>query len=259
MNLQEYEQIVPHTNAHDLIWLTPNSQCAWRVESLLTKEPDTIAWLAQMTPADVLYDVGANMGQYAMLAAKKGIRVLAFEPESQNFALLCRNIAINQLGHRIMPWPIALSDKPGLGSFFVTQLVAGNSCNAFGESLNFHLQPKEFAFTQGCGGATLDFFATSNLPTCASPTHIKIDVDGFEHKVLAGATYALETVKSVLVETNTALPEHREIAATMATFGLYPDLETAEKARRKEGPFEGIGNVIYYRDTTSFLSSQLAK
>lgn len=243
MDLSQYEQIQPHIFAHDILWLTPNQHCAWRVESLMTKEPDTIAWINSMAPGDVLYDVGANIGQYSLLAAKRGVRVHAFEPESQNFALLCRNIAINKLTDLITPWPIALSDRDGLDIFYVTSLLVGGSCNSFGEQVDYHLQEKKFAFAQGCYGVQLDKMCAHH----EYPTHIKLDVDGFEHKVLAGAKFTLPNVKSVLVETNTRLAEHVAIEEMMAKFGLLPDKATAEVARRKEGPFEGIGNVIYYR------------
>lgn len=243
MQLTEYEQMQPHVLVDGLVFLTPNTHCAWRVDTLYTKEPDTIAWITTMGEGDVLYDVGANMGQYSMLAAKRGVRVHAFEPDSQNFALLCRNIAVNKLGHLITPWPIALSDTEGLDIFYVTQLMAGGSCNTFGEQVDFHLKPKEFSFAQGCYGTKLDKIGQHH----EYPTHIKIDVDGLEHKVLAGAQFTLPTVKSVLVETNTKLAEHTSIEAAMRQYGLHPDHETAEVARRKEGPFEGIGNVIYYR------------
>lgn len=243
MNLNEYEQIVPHVTAHGLTWLTPNSHCAWRVESLMTKEPDTIAWINAMKPGDWLYDVGANMGQYSLLAALRGIEVHAFEPESQNFALLVRNIAINKLGDKITPWPIALTDIAIPSTFYVTQLIPGGSCNTFGESVNFHLEEKKFPTSQGCYGMRLDDFCMHGTP----PTHIKIDVDGFEHRVLSGARETLANVTSVLVETNTHLQAHRDIELEMKKFGLFPDRETAEIARRKEGAFEGIGNVIYYR------------
>lgn len=244
MKLSDYEQMFPHTEAYGLIWSTPNQACAWRVDTLMTKEPDTVAWIETMGDNDVLYDVGANMGQYSMLAAKRGVKVHAFEPESQNFALLCRNVAVNKLVKLITPWPLALSDVPGPNRFFVTQLAAGNSCNAFGESIDFKGEVKNFPFTQGSFGMRLDTFAME----FGWPTHIKIDVDGFEHKVLNGAKCALAVVKSVLVETNTNLKEHQDIAAFMAEFGLKPDLETAEKARRTEGAFKGVGNVIYYRN-----------
>lgn len=248
MDLREYEQLQPHVAAEGVVWLTPNQHCAWRIDTLLSKEPDTIAWINGMGPGDVLYDVGANMGQYSLLAARRGVRVHAFEPESQNFALLCRNIAVNKLGELVTPWAIALSDHSGFEPFHVQQLLAGNSCNSFGESVNYHLQPKEYGFKQGCYGCRMDYFAGSS-GVGERPTYIKIDVDGLEHKVLVGADKeCLKYAKSVLVETNTHLDEHRQIGKLMAKYGLFPDLAAAEQARRKEGPFAGIGNVIYYRE-----------
>lgn len=244
MNLQDYQQIQPHIKAHGLTWLTPNEHCAWRVESLMEKEPDTIAWIEKMGPDDVLFDVGANIGQYSMLAARRGVFVQAFEPEGQNFALLCRNTALNDLNKNLRCWPIALSDKPGLHTFYVQTLIAGNSCNSLGEKVDYHLRPKEnWGFEQGCGAMTLDFFSAEFGP----PTHIKIDVDGFEHKVLLGGLQTMREVKSVLVETNRGLMEHQIFDNFMLEYGLEPDLEAAEAAVRKEGAFKGIGNVIYYR------------
>lgn len=247
MNIAEFEQIQPHINAHGLVWLTPNQHCAWRVESLMTKEPDTVAWINTMGPGDVLYDVGANIGQYSMLAAKRGVRVHAFEPESQNFALLCRNIALNKLGDLITPWPIALTNANGCDTFHVTMLTAGGSCNTFGESVDFNLKPKKFAFEQGCYGMTMRQFVYELGND--NPTHVKIDVDGLEHLVIRGALDILVTreTQSWLIETNTHLPEHLELRSCMESCGYVLDEPTAEIARRKEGPFEGVGNCIYYK------------
>jgi FkbM family methyltransferase len=250
MNIKEYEQIQPNivyslqtAPPTTLTFLTPNAHCAWRVETLDTKEPDTIAWLSRMQPGETLFDVGANMGQYALIAAKKGLTVHAFEPESQNFALLCRNIAINNLGELVTPWPLALTNAPSLDVFHVTSLMTGGSCNSYGDAVNYHLQPKQFAFKQGSMGVTLDDFTDR----FGMPTHIKIDVDGFEHRVIEGAGAALTHVTSVLIEINTALPEHMRLYDVMHDYGLEPDVATADIARRREGPFAGIGNVIFYR------------
>jgi FkbM family methyltransferase len=243
LDLAEYEQYQPHLIHDGLTFLTPNQHCAWRVTSLETKEPDTMAWLRNMKAGEILFDVGSNMCQYGMIAAKHGVFVHAFEPESQNFALMCRNIAINNLGHLITPWPLALMDEAGIDIFHSQMMSAGGSCNSYGTEVNFHLQPKHYQFKQGSMATTMDDFSDKyNLPT-----HIKLDVDGFEHKVLAGAGACLTTCKSVLVEINTHLPEHMRIYEIMEDHGLYPDVETAEIARRKEGAFEGIGNVIFYR------------
>ena len=244
MNLEEYQAIQPNIVVNGITFLTPNTHCAWRVETLETKEPDTMAWLRKMQPGEVLFDVGANMGQYSLIAASLGLHVHAFEPESQNFALLCRNVAMNSgLVGTITPWPLALSDEPSIALFHVQSMQTGGSCSSYGEQVNFHLQPKQYAFHQGAIAYIMDDFSDRY----GLPDHIKIDVDGLEHKVIAGAGACLTMCKSALVEINTALPEHMAIYGIMEDHGLFPDVATAEVARRKEGTFVGIGNVIFYR------------
>lgn len=243
MELSEYERITPHMNHEEICFLTPNMQCAWRVETLLTKEPDTIAWLASMKPGETLYDVGANMGQYSLIAWKHGLIVHAFEPEAQNFALLCRNVAVNKASDRVTPWPMALSDKSGFDTLHLSNMGAGGSCHAYGESLNYHGQPKVFPYQQGSCAVTMDEFARKYGP----PDHVKIDVDGFEHLVLDGATVCLNRAKSVLVELNRNYPEHLQVIKKMTLIGFTYDQSVADSALRKEGPFKDVGNIIFHR------------
>lgn len=244
MDLAQYEQIQPNTEFEGLTWLLPNQHCAWRVQTLLTKEPDTIAWIASMQPGDVLYDIGANMGQYSMLAAKRGVRVHAFEPEAQNFALMVRNIVMNNLAELITPWPVAMSNLAGLEILHLSTLVAGGSCHAYGAPINYQGESKKFPFKQGSCATTLDIFARHH----DFPTHIKIDVDGFEHKVIEGGFTTLERCKSVLIEINRNYPAHRDfILPRMANLGYTYDEELAETARRKDGPFKDVGNIIFTR------------
>lgn len=245
MELAEYEAIVPNAQCEGLTWLLPNQHCAWRVSTLLTKEPDTIAWIQKMGSGDVLYDIGANMGQYSMLAAKRGVRVHAFEPEAQNFALLVRNIAMNNLSGLITPWPVALSNQSGFEQLHLSTLIAGGSCHSYGDSRDFKGEPKKFPFVQGSCATTLDQFCRHH--DC--PTFIKIDVDGFEHKVIEGGYETLKRAKSVLIEINTNYPAHMDfILPRMANLGFEYDSAQAESSRRKEGPFTGVGNIIWYRD-----------
>src|SRR5258705_575195 len=42
-------------------------------------------------PGDVWFDIGANIGTFAALVTHRGGRVVAFEPEEDNFALLNKN------------------------------------------------------------------------------------------------------------------------------------------------------------------------
>lgn len=245
MNLAEYEQIQPNAQAAGLTFLTPNQQCAWRVKTLFTKEPDTIEWLNNMHPGEMLFDVGANMGQYAMLAAKRGLTVHAFEPEAQNFALLVRNIALNNLSELCTAWPLALSNYESLQVLHLSGMSPGGSCHSYGESKNFRGEAHTFPFKQGSVATTLANFARRY----GSPHYIKIDVDGFEHFVIEGGIGVVEHCKSVLIEINTGMEEHRDLISHMTNgLGFHFDSAQAESSRRKEGPFTGVGNIIFYKD-----------
>src|SRR6185436_17445467 len=119
LTLEEYEKLDPHTelsaNGVSVVYATPNSATRWRVETLFTKEPITIEWIAGFQAGEVLVDVGANVVMYSIWAAKtRGARVFAFEPESQNFALLNRNIQLNAVAGRVRAYCAGLADRSGL-------------------------------------------------------------------------------------------------------------------------------------------------
>ena len=255
MKIEDYERIFPTANlptpSGDLRFHTPNSACLWRVQTLLTKEPDTIAWIDAMPPTATLFDVGANMGQYSLYAASRGLTVHAFEPDSQNFALLCRNLAINgDIGKRVTAWPIALTDRVGLGKFHAVALQYGSSCHSFGTQSGFNGEPKQFAFSHGGYSATLDSVCFDQR---TSPHYIKIDVDGLEPAVIRGAINRLSGASgsvppaSVLIELNSNLPAHLDVIEVMAAHGYTHDEAAAVASRRTEGPFTGVGNVVFYK------------
>ena len=81
------------------------------------------------------------------------------------------------------------------------------------------------------------------------PDHIKIDVDGLEHKVLAGGRKVLadRRLKSVLVEINTNLDLHRKIIADMRALGFDYSQEQVARSLRSEGAFTGVGNHVFTR------------
>src|SRR5689334_12310835 len=102
MTLEEYERLNPRCEiVHDgtrMVFVTPTVFTRWRVDSIYSKEPCTLDWIAGFGADEILVDVGANVGMYSIwAAATKGTRVFAFEPEAQNYALLNRNIFVNRL------------------------------------------------------------------------------------------------------------------------------------------------------------------
>lgn len=248
----QYEKSSPAVKvaygAHALVYATPNSTCLARVETLTSKEPHTLAWLESMPEGGALLDVGANVGMYTIFAAVvRGAAVYAFEPESQNFSILCRNIALNGLGDRVTAWSAALSDEQTFSKIFLSAFDAGGSCHAFGAPLNAFLETGTFPFAQGAYSTTIDaVVAAGAIPV---PAYIKIDVDGIEHKVVAGALATLRnpSLKSVLIEINTHLAEHRAIMETLAAMGLIHDPAQFAAAQRTEGAFKGVGECIFRR------------
>jgi len=250
MDLATYEQINPWCENAGIKFFTPNQHCAWRIKTLLTKEPDTIAWIDSMPTDSIFIDVGANIGQYSLYAAKHGLTVHAFEPESQNFALLCRNIILNDFGNRITAYPVCVSNEAKLAILHLSSLTIGGSCHAFDKPLNYHGVAKEWPARQGSISITLDDFISdliqSDIPNI-KPIHLKVDVDGFEHLVIHGCGYMLDNIRSCLIEINTHYPKHIHLIEFMLSNGFHYDESQVQAARRTEGPFEGVGNIIFYR------------
>lgn len=252
LTLEQYESLLPAVTIRDgestVTYCTPNLATRWRVDTLFTKEPDTIEWIRCFETGDILLDIGANVGMYSIFAAKtRGTRVYAFEPESQNYALLYKNIVLNGVSDLVTGYCAALSDEETFSLLYLSNFQLGGSCHTFGAALDPNLRARESEHTQGCFSTTLDKLVERGvLPV---PTHVKIDVDGFEHKVLEGCrkTLADRRVKSVLVEINTNLPEHRRVVEEMAAQGFSYSASQVESAIRQEGPFKGVGNHVFRR------------
>lgn len=248
MDLAEYERIQPTTVVPnvDLRFYLPNQHVAWRVQTMWTKEPDTVAWISGMNEKDVFYDVGANIGLYTMLAATQGMSVFAFEPESQNYAVLIRNLAMNMPRmDKVVAFPFCISDEMRIDTLRLSSLMPGGSCHSFASDLNYKREQKDWAYKQGTIGLPLDTLVYEcGLPM---PTHIKVDVDGFEDKVVDGATKILPSVQSILLELDSANADHMRIRDRLVDMGFVTDEQQIEAARRKDGPFTGIGNIIFKR------------
>jgi len=252
LSLEDYERLNPRCELQHggvpIVYATPNQHTRWRVESLFTKEPDTIAWIATFDPKDVLVDVGANVGMYTVWAAKtRGTRVFAFEPEAQNYALLNRNIGLNGLAGRATAYCLALSDEAGLSELHLSQVLIGGSCHSLGEKVDYKHEPMVPAFSQGCVAARLDDLVAAG--TVPQPQHVKIDVDGFEPKVIRGAARTIRDprLRSLLIEVNQNLADHREMVAELGTLGFRYEPAQVARAERKEGLFKGCAEYVFRR------------
>jgi FkbM family methyltransferase len=226
---------------------TPNEMTRWRAKSLFEKEPVTIDWLRAMPEGAVLADVGANVGMYTVFAALRGVRVFAFEPESANYALLNENLRLNGLADRALALCAALSDRPGIDRLYLSKADPGASCHSLGEQVGFDLRPRPAAFAQGA--VALRFDELVEAGQVPAPDYVKIDVDGFEHKVIRGMERTLRTgrARSLLVELNPALAEHREIRSFLESLGFAWDPAQVQAAARTSGAFIGVAEHVFRR------------
>jgi FkbM family methyltransferase len=165
-----------------------------------------------LMPDDLFVDVGANVGSYTILAcAAKGAKGICFEPVPSTFERLMDNLRINNLAGRVEARNIGLSDEEGelvftCGEDTTNHILAGDEQAS--HVVQVRVQPLD-AVLQG-----------------STPSLLKIDVEGFEMRVLGGARRILanERLHSVIMELNGSGRrygfEDRQIIHYMKDFGF---------------------------------------
>ena len=127
-------------------------------------------------------DIGGNNGQlaieFAHLVGDKG-RVITFEPQRIIFQQLCGNVFINGLDN-VWAFNIAIGDENGVTNIEKPDYFSKGPLNLGNVHVGLETSSEPVIIN------TLDSFNLENVSI------IKIDVQGFEKKVLLGA---LETIK----------------------------------------------------------------
>lgn len=156
-----------------------------------TYEPDTTeAVIHGLSEGAVFVDVGAHAGYYSRLAAKilgKRGKVIAFEPEPDNFACLINNTS--QFSN-VFPIPVALTDELGLKKLYISPF---SGCHSLvnSSSENKYIWVPTISFD--------NFYLQSGLSVIEL---MKIDVEGAELFVLDGMRCVLEKkkIKTLIIE-----------------------------------------------------------
>ncbi|MGE0393689.1 MAG: FkbM family methyltransferase [Vicinamibacterales bacterium] len=166
------------------------------------KEPWTVEWLdGSVQPGDVFYDIGANIGAFSLIAAVgRGARVVACEPSHANYNRLCENIELNSCGAAIVAFPLPLAETNGMTALLYRDMTVGQSRHVLKTGWHFGKGAAEGRVEQPMSTITLDTART--LFKWPDPAHIKLDVDGVELRVLAGATatLGLPSLRSLMIE-----------------------------------------------------------
>jgi FkbM family methyltransferase len=148
--------------------------------------------LVGLQRTDLIFDIGANMGEKTDVFLKLGARVLSVEPDDA-----CRAVLQDRFLHyRLRPRPVtivgkAVSDKIGTEQMWIDG--PGSAVNTISRKWADQLKENKQSFKYGhCG---LEFSHSESVETTTveeliklqgAPFFIKIDVEGHELNVLLG-------------------------------------------------------------------------
>ena len=197
---------------------------------------------------DLFVDVGANIGSYTILAAGAvGAEGIAVEPIKTTFRILEENINLNGLPGHVRALNIGIGKDAGVLKF-TTGLDTVNHAVSDAEQI---------ADTVEIGGITeVPICSLNDLLESQEPILIKIDVEGFETNVIAGADRVLSrtSLLAVIMELNGSgdrygfneLELHRRMLSYgFKTYTYYPfDRQLVSL----EGEANNSGNTLYVRN-----------
>lgn len=171
------------------------------------------ALLRRLQPANVVVDVGANVGTYALAAATNctTCRLHAFEPNRSTFGKLTANVALNRLEGRIACHHLALGDSSGRADLYRSTYHELSSLNRF----NAERWEAGVAAVEPVAVEPLD--ALVDRGDVPPPDHLKIDVEGTAPAVLRGARRTLEDNRPIIyLETHATRPGESDEAGRAA-------------------------------------------
>ncbi|GFR45755.1 hypothetical protein Agub_g7170 [Astrephomene gubernaculifera] len=163
----------------------------------------------------LVVDVGANFGWFAVLAARLGCRVIAYEPVPLFRAFLELSVHLNHLTHLVDIRPYVVSHLSG-------------------RRLRMVVPARGIWGTAGIEGLNIDKAIEASQESISVPSVrleeqvaegvllLKVDVEGWEWAVLRGAAGLLQrhTVENIIMEYSPGVPERHfrfdDMAATPA-------------------------------------------
>jgi FkbM family methyltransferase len=145
--------------------------------------PDTYVAQNIITPGMVVADIGANIGYYTLLAAQRvedSGHVYAFEPDPRNINLLRDNLTLNGLTHRVTIYEQAVSNTSEKKIF---QLGERSNVSSFVDRPDV------------VGAVEVDCIALHQFPHIDKIDMLRMDAEGYECKIIAGALPYFRTTK----------------------------------------------------------------
>lgn len=192
----------------------------------------TRAFVELVGPNSCVLDVGAHVGYYSLLAARlvgeRGV-VVAFEPNPKNAGFLRRHVVHNRL-HQVAVQQLAVGTANGSVGFAAG---TGTGTGRVSETGPIRVQMVRLD----------DFVTTHDI----RPTHVKVDIEGGELDMLAGARHVLTRFRPTIFLSTHGPAVHRACSDFLTEMGyaLQPirhedDLAVATEVLCQPRPMSGV-------------------
>jgi FkbM family methyltransferase len=183
-----------------------------------------------LRPGELFLDIGANIGSYTVLASKLcGARTVAFEPDPDAARVLEHNIHANGIVALAKVYRIALGEYDG-DLAFTTGLDTMNRAATAGD------QRVQMVPVRRLDG----------ICDAAQPTLMKLDVEGYERKVFAGAVGVLASASLLAVQSEL---RDEKVSNLLGSFGFEPAYYDPLSRQIARTPFGyRISNMLYVRN-----------
>jgi FkbM family methyltransferase len=167
-----------------------------RLARLNRKDESRLRFYAQfIRPGNLVFDVGANLGNRSKIFLQLGAHVVAFEPQVGCAALLSQMFKKNRRFRLVRK---ALGPTEGSAVMFICDSHTISSLSK--DWIDATTRSGRFASSRWAGRqevavTTLDVA----ISTFGFPSFVKIDVEGFEFEVLRGLSRPIETLSIEVV------------------------------------------------------------
>jgi FkbM family methyltransferase len=174
----------------------------------------------EVTPDDVVLDVGAHVGIFSILAAKLGAKVIAYEPVPENIELLKKNIELNDCKVEVNERAITMF---GGDIEFIVQEEGKEDRNT-GTSR---------AYSGGKDGnysVVVPSHSFYNSLINRDITYLKMDIEGYEYPLIYTTDFNRKpalSIKKITMEFHYEPEAAQHLAEYLESFGFTTNIKWA--------------------------------
>jgi FkbM family methyltransferase len=244
--LNPYPIIYPFTNKARLIVQKGMTGATGNLYCGLHDFNDMFFLLHFLRKGDLFIDIGANIGSYTVLAAAHCcVETISIEPVPATFNHLVDNISINRITHIATPLNMALGSTQG-SILFTSKYDTVNHVATTTDKDTIEVKVNSLDHIAGDRNTAL----------------LKIDVEGYETEVLAGAQQVLQnsSLKAIIIELNGSGGRYgydeNKIHEHLLNKGFSPFIYDPFFRKLEKVEKFGSHNTIYLRDI-EFIQDRL--